>query len=62
MDFRDFNKPPDLSESHTHQQRHEEKSQQLISGGGRSIWWEISNWLILGGILFVIFLVFKYVL
>lgn len=61
MDFKDFTKPPDGSESYTHLQRHEEKSQQLISGGRKSIWWEISNWLIVGGILLVIFLLFKYV-
>ncbi|PYE45667.1 hypothetical protein HUB98_07755 [Paenibacillus barcinonensis] len=61
MDFRDWNKPPDSSEVYTHQQRHEEKSQQLISGGGKGIWWEISNWLIIAGIFLVIFLIFKYV-
>lgn len=61
MDFREFDRPTDGSESYTHQQRHEEHSQQLISGVGKSIWWEISNWLILGGILLLIFLLFKYV-
>ncbi|WP_434750313.1 hypothetical protein [Paenibacillus amylolyticus] len=61
MDFKDYNKPPDLSESYTHQQRHEEHSKQLISGGGRGIWWEISNLLIIVGVFLVIFLLFKYV-
>ncbi|MEK4437237.1 MULTISPECIES: hypothetical protein [Paenibacillus] len=57
----DFSKPPHASETETHSQRHQEREQQLISGGGKGIWWEISNWLILGGILVVLFLLFKYV-
>jgi hypothetical protein len=60
MYMMDFSKPPHASESHTHKQRHEENEQQLLAGG-KSIWWEISNWLILGGILAVIFLLFKFV-
>ncbi|MCM3205886.1 MULTISPECIES: hypothetical protein [Paenibacillus] len=57
----DFSKPPHASETETHSQRHQEREQELISGGGKGIWWEISNWLILGGILVVLFLLFKYV-
>ncbi|WP_354482965.1 hypothetical protein [Paenibacillus sp. PvP094] len=57
----DFSKPPHASETETHSQRHQEREKQLISGGGKGIWWEISNWLILGGILVVLFLLFKYV-
>ncbi|WP_433707162.1 hypothetical protein [Paenibacillus illinoisensis] len=57
----DFSKPPHASETETHSQRHQEREQELISGGGKGIWWEISNWLILGGILVVFFLLFKYV-
>ncbi|PYY27358.1 Uncharacterized protein PIL02S_03906 [Paenibacillus illinoisensis] len=61
MYMMDFSKPPHASETETHSQRHQEREQQLISGGGKGIWWEISNWLILGGILVVLFLLFKYV-
>ncbi|MGF9698882.1 MULTISPECIES: hypothetical protein [Paenibacillus] len=57
----DFSKPPHASETETHSQRHHEREQQLVSGGGKGIWWEISNWLILAGILVVLFLLFKYV-
>ena len=56
----DFSKPPHGSETDTHRQRHQENEQKYLSGG-KSIWYEISNWLILGGILLVIFLLFKYV-
>ncbi|MDR6718004.1 MULTISPECIES: hypothetical protein [Paenibacillus] len=56
----DFGKPPHGSETDTHRQRHQENEQKYLSGG-KSIWYEISNWLILGGILLVIFLLFKYV-
>ncbi len=61
MYMMDFSKPPHASETETHSQRHQEREQELISGGGKGIWWEISNWLILGGILVVLFLLFKYV-
>lgn len=61
MYMMDFSKPPHASETETHSQRHQEREQQLISGGGKGIWWEVSNWLILGGILVVLFLLFKYV-
>ncbi len=61
MYMMDFSKPPHASETETHSQRHQEREQELISGGGKGIWWEISNWLILGGILVVFFLLFKYV-
>ena len=49
MYMMDFSKPPHASETETHSQRHQEREQELISGGGKGIWWEISNWLILGG-------------
>lgn len=61
MYMMDFSKPPHASETETHSQRHQEREQELISGGGKGIWWEITNWLILGGILVVLFLLFKYV-
>lgn len=61
MYMMDFSKPPHASETETHSQRHQEREQELISGGGKGIWWEISNWLILGWILVVLFLLFKYV-
>lgn len=56
----DFSKPPHGSESYTHQQRHEENEQKLLAGG-TGFWTEISNWLIVAGILVGIFLLFKFV-